>query len=524
VHTHSVFDGTAGSIGGDPVLRSVVRREVARRHAVPRGVRTRAGAEACDATGMTETPARPGMSAGRILLIVFGSLATVIAIGLLVGGGFLLWVHETKRDADGFYTTRTDLSTPTSALITDGFDVTDVEDWPFGSGTFATIRLRGTSIDSTQPIFIGIGAEADVDRYFESVAYDEVTDIDFSGTDLSEATVDYRRVTGVREPSPPMGQRFWVAFISGDGTQTLDWEIEDGRWAIVVMNADGSAGVDVDMTLGAKVPFVLGLAIGGFAGGAALLVGGIVMLFFGARHRPVPAAPPASEPRPETGLPDQSYPVAVEGELDDQLSRGLWLAKWLLAIPHYVVLWFLWLAFAVLTVVAFFAILFTGRYPRGIFEFNVGVVRWSWRVAFYSYSALATDRYPPFTLTDVPDYPATLHVAYPERLSRGLVLVKWWLLAIPQYVIVAIFQGGWGFAGIPWALGPWEWGRWDYGWWSGPGLIGILALVAGVVLLFTARYPRDIFDFVLGMNRWSLRVLAYAALMRDEYPPFRLER
>jgi hypothetical protein len=210
-----------------------------------------------------------------------------------------------------------------------------------------------------------------------------------------------------------------------------------------------------------------------------------------------------------------AYPLHLEGRLDGQLSRWLWLVKWLLVIPHVIVLVFLWLAFVVLSVFAFFAIVFTGRYPRAIFDFNVGVLRWSWRVGFYSYSALATDRYPPFTLADVPGYPARLDVEYPPALSRGLALVKWWLLALPQYLIVSVFAGG-AWAGVNAAN--------DHGAWSsGGGLIGLLVLIAGIVLLFTGRYPKPIFDFVMGMNRWVFRVAAYAALMTDAYPPFRLD-
>jgi len=201
-----------------------------------------------------------------------------------------------------------------------------------------------------------------------------------------------------------------------------------------------------------------------------------------------------------------AYPVRVDGTLDRHLSRWLWLVKWFLAIPHYVVLAFLWLAFAVLSAVAFFAILFTGRYPRAIFDFNVGVLRWTWRVQYYSYAALATDRYPPFSLDDDPAYPARLQVEYPERLSRGLVLVKWWLLAIPHYLVVGLFVGGTYAAGH-----------------VAGGLVGILVLIAAILVAFTGSYPEPVFDFVLGMNRWVLRVAAYAALMTDRYPPFQLD-
>jgi hypothetical protein len=209
------------------------------------------------------------------------------------------------------------------------------------------------------------------------------------------------------------------------------------------------------------------------------------------------------------------YPLRLEGDLSPRLSRWLWIVKLFLIIPHAIVLFFLAIAFVVLSVVALFAILFTGRYPRGIFDFNVGVLRWSWRVGYYSYSALGTDEYPPFTLAEVPDYPARLSVRYPQELSRGLVLVKWWLLALPHYLIIGVFTGG-AFAGYNQAS---HHDAWAYG----SGLIGLLVCIAGIALLFVGRYPRGLYDLVMGMNRWVYRVVAYAALMTDQYPPFRLD-
>lgn len=208
-----------------------------------------------------------------------------------------------------------------------------------------------------------------------------------------------------------------------------------------------------------------------------------------------------------------SYPVSIEGTLDEDLSRWKWLVKWLLAIPHAIVLVFLFLGVIFASIAAWFAILFTGKYPRALFDYNVGVLRWGWRVGYYAFSVLGTDRYPPFSLEDDPDYPARLSVEYPEKLSRGLVLIKAWLLALPHLLILALLTG------------------WSYSFENAgqtmevafPGLISVLVFIAAIVLLFTGRYPDALYNLVVGLNRWVYRVYGYVLLMTDEYPPFRLD-
>jgi hypothetical protein len=477
------------------------------------------------------------VSGGRIALIVVGVIVALIGLAILIGGATGLWAHEALRDDDGYFTSDTErLQTPLRALASEDLDLGDV---PGGSDQWASLRIRAQRPDGG-PVFLGIGPRAQVDRFLAGVPHAVVTDLD-----LDPFRATYSPRPGRRLPEPPGGEAFWVARAAGSGEQTLTWDVEGGDWRIVIMKPDGGPGVAVDASAGVKISWLLGVAIGATVLGVLLLGGGVAMAVLGGRGPRAPPGPPApataetaetaatagtagtaavaAGAAPAGDRPPPTYPVDVTGRMEERPSRWLWLVKWLLLIPHYIVLFFLWIAYFVVTVIAFFAILFTARYPRELFEFNAGVLRWTWRVGFYGYSALGTDRYPPFSL-DRGDHPAEIEVPYPERLSRGLVLVKWWLLAIPQYIVVAVLAGNWSYG---WGSGDWGWWTsWStYGWGpTGGGLISILVLFAALALLFAGRYPRGLFDLVVALNRWVFRVIAYATLMRDEYPPFSLER
>ena len=195
---------------------------------------------------------------------------------------------------------------------------------------------------------------------------------------------------------------------------------------------------------------------------------------------------------PQHNPPD---PVRVRADFDGP-SRWLWLLKWcVLATPHYPILILLYLVYPVLTIVAGVAIGFTGRYPRTIFDFNVGVLRWSWRVMNYRFPMNSTDKFPPFTLASRPDYPGDLEVDYPEQLRSRAVLVNRWLLGFPQIVMC-------------WAMEP---------------ALQVLCVIAAGSLLATRTIPPGMFDLLMGIIRWRYRVAVYVSLMRDEYPPFRLD-
>ncbi|MPZ98629.1 MAG: DUF4389 domain-containing protein [Dehalococcoidia bacterium] len=455
----------------------------------------------------------------KIVLIVLGSLFALVAVPLIIGGLVLGWAYGTQRDDDGYFTAPAErFETDAQAITSDGIDLLmepDTPGWVRDRLGDVRLRVEGTGGE----VFAGIGPEADVEAYLQGVARDQITDLGFDPFE-----VEYRRSPGEQTPAPPGDQTFWVAQTSGAGTQTMDWKAESGRWVVVLMNTDGSGGVQAEVEAGGRSD-LFPVAIGGLLGaGLVALLIGTALILIGALGFEPQRERAAGEPEPAfaagAGLDGgTAQPVVLEGRLDEPLSRWLWLVKWLLAIPHFILLLFLWIAFVLLTFVAGVAILFTTRYPRGIFEFNLGVMRWTWRVTYYATSAIGTDRYPPFTLGAAPDYPATLDVAYPERLSRWLVLVKWWLLAIPHYLILAVLTSGptWQFAD--------DGDRGSGGFLlGGGGLVFLLVLIAGVVLLFRARYPSGVHALLMGINRWGYRVLAYAGLMTDVYPPFRLDQ
>jgi len=452
------------------------------------------------------------MKAGRVIVVVLGTILALVAIGALIGGGVLMWANETQRDEDGFFNTRTFwLSGSGHAIVTSPAALeAHPGDWWLGESP-ATARLRVRST-SAEEIFVAIGPAEDVATYLQGVAYDELDEFPDDFRTLDD-TLSLASHPGTAPPSIPAEQTFWVDSALGTEEQVLSWDVRPGSWSAVIMNADGSSPVSVSAVAGIRIPILGAVSIGLLAGGVFLLVLASLLLLAATRRadRPWGKQPESSERR-------GAYPVAVQASLDANLSPALWLIKWFLAIPHVVVLAFLWAAYAVLSFFAWISILFTGRYPRGIFEFNLGVMRWSWRVCYYAFSAIGTDRYPPFSLQDV-EYPARLSIDYPERLSPGLALVKWWLLAIPHYIVVGAFTSGVVF----WAQESNAWGASNPALQTGGGLLGVLVLIAGFALLFTGRYPKGIFDLVMGINRWAFRLWGYAGLMTDKYPPFRLD-
>jgi hypothetical protein len=233
------------------------------------------------------------MSTGRVVLIVLGSLCALLGLGVAAAGGVLLWADRTNRES-GYLTTPTKrFATSTYALTRERLEVdAGGPDWVWNDNWFGKIRIRAEG-GSSKPLFVGIGPEADVAGYLGRVAHADVEDIN-----VDPFRVDYRPVAGGAPREAPTAQDFWAASESGPGKQTLTWKVRQGDWSVVLMNADGSRGIVAQVDLGAKLSFLLWVAIGLLIGGALVLGGGIALIIVAARGRPPPAAPPTPATAP----------------------------------------------------------------------------------------------------------------------------------------------------------------------------------------------------------------------------------
>ncbi len=231
-------------------------------------------------------PARWGP--GRVIAVVLGALLLLPAIGLVTGGGVLLWADTWGRADDGYLSTATDdFSTPGYAMQSDRIELETDADWVPLSAALGTTRVEVTGTQAGEEVFLGVGPTRDVEAYLDGV---QRTVIDDLGMDTSPADQDL--LPGGAPAGPPTEQDFWTAAASGPGTQQLSWEPADGSWTLVIMNADGSAGVSVDARIGATAPALGGLAWGVLGLGAFLCLLAVLVLVLASRNRPAAAAWP----------------------------------------------------------------------------------------------------------------------------------------------------------------------------------------------------------------------------------------
>lgn len=228
------------------------------------------------------------MKAGKIVLLVFGVIVLLVSLVPLLGGGGLMWAEKALRDSEGFYTTKTiELDRNSYAILTEPANIDLEEEWEWlpwvrswGPSDFLTLKIEGSSSDSSKQIFIGVAEISDLERYLTDVEYDEITDFKFR-----RLNPKYTNHPGTSEPLAPTSQTFWTASAHGAGTQTLEWGIESGTYSFVLMNEDGSRGLDLEALVGIAVPSVLwGIGVGLLVGGLIVLVIAILMIYLAVRR------------------------------------------------------------------------------------------------------------------------------------------------------------------------------------------------------------------------------------------------
>jgi len=221
------------------------------------------------------------MTTGKIILLIVGAIIILISFGLIVGGGGVLWANGALTDDDGYYTTDTiHMARDSYAIISEPADVELGATWALDWGDLVTFKVEVQNTDPEKNIFLGVAREDDLAEYLDNVEHDRVIDFE-----IDPDTWEYENVSGSVRPAPPTEQTFWEESAHGFGKQVLKWELEEGTWVFVMMNEDGSAGVDLNMEIGAKVPWLVGVGVGLLVGGIVGLIIGAMMIFFAVRTR-----------------------------------------------------------------------------------------------------------------------------------------------------------------------------------------------------------------------------------------------
>jgi len=230
------------------------------------------------------------MSGGKIVLLVFGVIVLLISLVLLLPGGALIWAERELRDDEGFYTSKSiELDRDSYAIVTEPANIDlGEEEWEWlpwvrswGPSDFLTLKIEGSSSDSSKQIFIGVAETSDLERYLTGVEYDEITDWEFR-----RRSPKYTNHRGTSEPLAPTSQAFWIASVHGAGTQTMEWAIESGTYSFLLMNEDGSRGLDLEALIGIAVPSVLwGIGVGLLIGGLVVLALAVLMIYLALRQR-----------------------------------------------------------------------------------------------------------------------------------------------------------------------------------------------------------------------------------------------
>ncbi len=218
------------------------------------------------------------MNLGKIFSVAVSVIVLLIGLGLVAGGGALLWSNTFLRDSEGYYSTRTiNIERDSYGVTTYPARIEFGPTWLFDWSQLVKVKLKATS-NKDSGIFIGVAEEGDLFNYLNGVTYDEIRELDINRP-FRPPRINYREFPGGVLETPPGGEEFWAASTAGKGTQVLRWGVEEGRYSLVLMNQDGSRGIDIDGKIGVKVPIIGGIGMGLFIAGLVLVLFSFLLVF-----------------------------------------------------------------------------------------------------------------------------------------------------------------------------------------------------------------------------------------------------